>query len=179
MAVFAPTYARAFLSVAASAGLDVSSAQEQMGSFASLLMESHDLREVLMNPSIPSEQKLRVLDVLAERLGMQREVRNFVAVMMEHGRLASMHEILDEVGEIADGNSGLADAEITSAHALDEGERAAMERQVATLAGRKVRATYAEDASLLGGAIVKIGSTVYDGSIRAQLQEMKRRLMTS
>ena len=73
----------------------------------------------------------------------------------------------------------MAEAEITSAHALNDADRAELEAQVAKLAGGRVRATYREDATLLGGAVVRIGSTVYDGSIRAQLAQLKQRLVNA
>lgn len=179
MAVFAPVYARAFEAVAQSTHLDQNAAEGQLRDFSAMLTDNHSLREVMMNPSIPNEQKMKVLDVIAERLGMVREVRNFLAVIMQHDRLGALDEILAEYHQMADTDEGFAEAEITSAHPLGADERAEIERQAAKLAGRSVRATYAEDASLLGGAVVKIGSTIYDGSVRAQLQEMKRQLTSA
>ena len=110
---------------------------------------------------------------------MFREVRNFIAVMMDHQRLASLDEILAEYDMVADEGSGIAEAEITSAHPLHAEDRAVLEEQVARLAGGRVRASYKEDSALLGGAIVRIGSTVYDGSVRAQLQQLKERLINA
>jgi F-type H+-transporting ATPase subunit delta len=110
---------------------------------------------------------------------MLPQVRNFVAVIMDHQRLAELNEILEEYHAVADEESGLAEAEITSAHALQDGDRAELEAQVAKLVGGKVRATYRQDSSLLGGAVVRVGSTVYDGSLRAQLQQLKQRLVSA
>jgi F-type H+-transporting ATPase subunit delta len=80
---------------------------------------------------------------------------------------------------VADEQAGLAEAEITSAHALNDADKAELEAQVAKLTGGRIRATYREDKSLLGGAVVRIGSTVYDGSIRAQLSQLKQRLVNA
>jgi F-type H+-transporting ATPase subunit delta len=132
-----------------------------------------------MNPSIANEQKLKVLDAIAGRIGMFPQVRNFVAVIMEHQRLGELDEILAEYRAIADEQSHMAEAEITSAHPLNDQDRAELEAHVAKLAGGRVRATYHQDATLLGGAVVRIGSTVYDGSIRAQLQQLKQRLVNA
>jgi F-type H+-transporting ATPase subunit delta len=129
-----------------------------------------------MNPSIANEQKLRVLDAIAVRIGMYPQVRNFVAVIMHHQRLAELSEILAEYHLVVDEQSNMAEADITSAHPLNEQDRAELEAQVAKLVGGRVRATYHQDATLLGGAVVRVGSTVYDGSIRAQLQQLKQRL---
>ena len=177
--VFAPKYAHAFASVVASAGLDASAAQEQMKDFEETFSGSRELREILEDPSVPSEQKLSVLDVLAERLGMMREVRNFIAVIMDHQRLSELQEILTAYDQVADTSKGVVEAEVTSARELNGEDRAALATQVAKLAGSAVRITYGLDGALLGGAIVRIGSTVYDGSVRAQLEQMKRTLISA
>jgi F-type H+-transporting ATPase subunit delta len=159
--------------------LDAVTAQQQLKDFDGTLASSRELREVLANPSIPSQQKLNVLDALAGRLGMFRQVRNFVAVVIDHGRLAEFGEMVADFATVSDEQAGLAEAEITSAYPLNDTDRAELEARVAKLAGGRVRATYREDRSLLGGAVVKIGSTVYDGSIRAQLTELKQRLVSA
>ncbi len=179
MAVFAPRYAHAFAEVAAAKNIDVAVAQQQMRDFADTLKGSPDLHEVLLNPSIPEDQKLRLLDAIAGKLGMFREVRNFIAVIMDHHRLASLDEILAEYDLVTDEGSGIAEAEITTSRPLNDEDRNTLEQQVAQLAGGRVRASYHEDAALLGGAIVRIGSTVYDGSVRAQLQQLKAKLINA
>jgi len=100
-------------------------------------------------------------------------------VITDHQRLRQLNEILAEYAAIADAHASVIDAEITSALPLNEADRAELEAQVAKLAGGTIRATYLRDGALLGGAIVKLGSTVYDGSVRGQLQQLKHRLMTA
>ena len=179
MSVVALRYAHAFASVAASNHIDTNAAQQQLRDFSGTLADSQDLREVLMNPSIAIEQKHKILDAISGRIGMFPQVRNFIAVIMDHQRLADLDEILAEYHAVADEESGLAEAEITSAHELNADDRANLEAQVAKLAGGRVRATYLQDATLLGGAVVRIGSTVYDGSIRAQLHQLKQKLVNA
>ncbi|NYF51269.1 ATP synthase F1 subunit delta [Tunturiibacter gelidoferens] len=179
MSVLSLRYAHAFASVAASAHLNAAAAQQQLGDFSGTLAGSHDLREVLMNPSIANEQKLKVLDAIASRIGMFPQVRNFIAVIMDHQRLDELDGILNEYHVLADEQSNVAEAEITSARPLNDQDRAELEAQVAKLAGGRVRATYHQDATLLGGAVVRLGSTVYDGSIRGQLQQLKQKLVNA
>jgi F-type H+-transporting ATPase subunit delta len=180
MAVVDLRYARALAAVVDEQKLDRTAVQSQLADFAATLSESHELREVLENPSIPEAQKLKVLDALAGRLGMSGAVRNFIAVVTHHGRLPELNDIVSAYHDEADQESHIAEAEITTARPLDPGDKAVLEQQVAQLAGgAQVRATYYEDASLLGGAVVRLGSTVYDGSIRAQLQQMKQRLIAA
>jgi len=175
----APRYARAFAEVAESVRLDVAVAQQQMRDFADTLAGSSELREFLSNPSIEMAKKLKVLDAIAARMKLFPQVRNFIAVILEHHRLDELEEILTAYRELADEHAGAVEARITSARPLNAQDRALMESQVAKLAGARVRASYAEDASLLGGAVVEIGSTIYDGSVRAQLQQLKQRLINA
>lgn len=177
--VFATKYAHAFASVASAGGLDVAAAQRQMKDFAETLEGSRDLREVLMNPSIPPDQKLSVLDALAERIGMFREVRNFFAVMMDHDRLGQCAEIVSEYGRVADVDEGLVEALVTSARPLNEEDRTSLEQEIGRLAGSRVRVAYELNPSLLGGAVIKIGSKVYDGSLQAQFEQMRQMLISA
>ena len=179
MSVLALRYAHAFASVANASHLDTVAVQQQLDDFSKTLAGSRELREVLMNPSIANEQKLKVLDAIAGRIGMFPQVRNFLAVIIDHQRLLELDEILAEYRAVADEQSHMAEAEITSARPLNDQDRAELEAHVAKLAGGRVRATYHQDSTLLGGAVVRIGSTVYDGSIRAQLQQLKQRLVNA
>jgi F-type H+-transporting ATPase subunit delta len=172
-------YAQAFADVVKSHKLDALATQKQLTGFYEIMAESDALREVLNNPAIPNDQKLRVLDAISARLGVLPQVRNFLAVIMHHQRFNVLHEILDEYHGLADQQAGLTEAEITTAHPLNPQDRSALEAQVARLAGGQVRATYSQDTSLLGGAVVRIGSTVYDGSVRAQLLGLKQKLINA
>ena len=176
-AVFAPRYASALASVVATHGLDSGAVQQQLKDFNETLRSSSNLREVLSDPSIPTDQKLAVVDGLAERLGMMREARNFVAVVIDHQRLGDLNEILAAYDQVANAGSGITEAEVTTSRELNEDDRVELESRVATLAGTAVRIQYALDPGLLGGAVVKIGATVYDGSLRTQLEQMKQTLV--
>jgi len=180
MAAVDSRYARALAAVVAEQKLDAQAVQTQLNDFAATLEDSAELREILQDPSIPEEQKLKVLDGIAARIGMFPAVRNFVAVITHHGRLHELASILSAYHAIADEAANVTEAEVVSAHPLDQGTRALLEEQITRLAdGQRVKATYREDADLLGGAVVRIGSTVYDGSVRGQLQQLKQRLIAA
>jgi len=179
MATAAPRYARAFLEVAEAARLDSAAVQAQLRDFSATLAASTELREVLDNPSIETSSKLQVLDQIAGRLAMLKQVRNFVAVILEHHRLDELDEIVAEYKRLADEHDSAVEAQVTSAHPLNEADRALLEAEIVKLAGARVRAKYTEDASLLGGAVVEIGSTVYDGSLKTQLQQLKQKLVNA
>jgi F-type H+-transporting ATPase subunit delta len=180
MAVVGLRYARALAAVISDQRLDLIAAQGQLNDFANLLAESAELREVLQNPSIPEPQKLKVLDALSARMGLSRPIRNFIALITHHQRLLELPDMITAYAGIADKSTGIADVEITTARPLDDANRRLLEQQVAKLAGEpRVQATYHEDPSLLGGAVVKLGSTIYDGSVRGQLEQMRQRLATA
>ncbi len=173
MASVASTYARAFADVVMSAHLDASRATAELRTIAALLSESSDLRRVWENPAIPAEQKRAVLDVIAQRDGLTTQARNLIAVLIDHRRVQFLEPIIDQLEKELDARLGFAEADITSARELGDTEKRTLEAQVEKLTGKSVRARYGQDASLLGGAVVRIGSTIYDGSVKGQLERIK------
>jgi F-type H+-transporting ATPase subunit delta len=176
MASVASTYARAFADVVLSAHLDADRSISQLRAIASLLAESSELRRVWENPAIPAEQKRRVLDVIAQRDEILTQVRNLVAVLIDHRRVHFLEPIIRQLEKELDARLGFAEAQIVSARELGDTEKRDFEAQLGKLTGKKVRARYERDASLLGGAVVRVGSTIYDGSVKGQLERIKEAL---
>lgn len=180
MAVIDLRYARALDEVVLQQNLSRGAVKTQLNDFLATFAESPALREVMEDPSIPEEQKLRVLDAIAGRIGIERTVRNFLAVVIHHLRLHELQEMIEAYLQRADQDSGVAEAEVTSARPLDEVGKRALEASIATLTGgSSVRAVYREDPALLGGAVIRVGSTVYDGSVRGQLEQMRQRMVAA
>lgn len=177
MASVVGAYARAFADVVMSGKLDATGMLGQLRTTRSLLDESEPLRRVLENPSIAGDRKLAVLDALAPKLGMARPVRNFIAVLTDHRRLPLLSDILREIEQELNDRLGIADAEVRSARELSDAEKKLLEAEVGKLTGKKVRARYLRDASLLGGAVVQVGSTIYDGSVDGQLGRIREQLV--
>jgi F-type H+-transporting ATPase subunit delta len=173
MASVASTYARPFADVVLKDRLDADRSTAELRAVATLLSESVELRRVWENPAIPAEQKRAVLDVIARRDGISRQVRNLIAVLIDHRRTHFLGSIITQLEKELDQRRGIADAEVTSARSMGDTEKREFEAQIAKLTGKKVRARYAQDASLLGGAVVRLGSTIYDGSVRGQLERIK------
>ncbi len=173
MASVANTYARAFADVVLGSHLDPARSIADLRAIAILLSESAELRRVWENPAVPAEQKRRLLDVIAQRDELPKQVRNLVAVLIDHRRTHFLAAIIDQLVKELDSRLGFAEAEITSARPLGDSEKNEFEAQVGKLTGKKVRARYGQDTSLLGGAVVRIGSTIYDGSVKGQLERLK------
>jgi F-type H+-transporting ATPase subunit delta len=167
------TYARAFADVVFDNHLDPAKTLQEAQSLAQLAASSLDLREVWEAPSIPAEQKRALLDAIVARAGLSKPVRNFVAVLIDHRRIKFLDSIVKEFEHELNRRMGFVEARIISARELGAPERNALEAQVAKLTGQKVRARYALDGSILGGAIVKVGSMIYDGSVKGQLERIR------
>lgn len=173
MATVTSTYARALADVIFDKHLDPGNTLKEAQSLADLVSNSQQLREVWEAPSIPADQKRALLDAIVAREGISRPVRNFMAVLMDHRRIKFLDPIVKEFGQELNRRLGFTEAQIISARELRQPERSAIEAQVEKLTGHKVRAQYAQDGSILGGAIVKIGSTIYDGSVKGQLERIR------
>ncbi len=169
-------YARAFADVVINLKLDPNAIRQEMRSIIEIVNASGDLRRVWESPAITAEQKLKVLDALVQRAGLATAVRNFMAVLIDHRRMNMLAVIVHQFELELNQRLGFSDAEIVSARDLNPAEREALEARVAAMTGKKVRAEYKLDAKLLGGAVVRLGSTIYDGSLRGQLHRMRAQL---
>jgi F-type H+-transporting ATPase subunit delta len=173
MASVVNIYARAFADVVFASHLDPAKTLKEAQDLADLVAASKQLRDVWATPSIPAEQKRAVLDAIVKREGTSDPVRNFMAVLMDHRRTSFLAAIVKQFELELDQRMGFAEAQITSSRELNEGERGQLESQVQVMVGKKVRARYSRDASLLGGAMVRVGSTIYDGSVAGQLERIR------
>ncbi len=179
MATVVNTYARAFADVVIGNRLDVARTLAEAQQIAALADQSKELREVWDNPSIAAEQKRAVLDAIVQRAGISRPVRNFVAVLIDKGRTRFLSEIVKQFAHDLNDRLGIAEAEVTTARVLSAQERAELEKDLSRVTGKTIRAKYERNPAILGGAIARVGSTVYDGSVKGQLERIRQRLVSS
>jgi F-type H+-transporting ATPase subunit delta len=176
MAVITSRYARAFADAVYGLNFGPAMVMAQLYDVVAITKSNPVLLRIWENPAIPPEQKRSLLDAIVERQNIVKLVRNFVAVLIDHHRIEQLPEIARQVESELDTRQGFAEADVTSARELSAVEKGALERRIATMTGKNVRAHYAVDPRLLGGAIVRLGSTIYDGSIKGQLHRMKEQL---
>ncbi len=176
MALVHSRYARAFADVVFDLKLNANAVVQQVRALVDVVNSSAELRRVWENPSIPADQKRGLLDAIVARLGALKPVRNFVAVLIDHHRIAALPDIARQFELELNHRLGFTEAEVASARPLSDDEKSALEAQIGRLTGRRVRATYTTDQELLGGAVVKLGSTIYDGSVKGQLEKLKLEL---
>lgn len=177
MPAFVPQYARAFADVVLGAKLDVAGVDRQLNDFLAAWDSSAQLREVFENPAIAETQKVAVLDKMNAKLGMAQQVRNLIAVIIRNDRIAHVREIVDGYRAELQERQGIRQAEIVTARELGEYERNALLAGIGQLAGAQVQATFKLDPSIMGGTVVRIGSTVYDGSVKGRLERLREELI--
>jgi len=152
-------------------------ARTQLEDFRAAYQESAELRSFLVSPAIPKDAKHGVIEKLVTRLGGSRIIRNFLFVMADNQRMHLLPEIVDTLDQVLRSRQGVAEAEITSASELNERQRTALVKSLERLSGKKIQAKYALAPALLGGAVVRIGDTIYDGSVLNRLNQLRARLV--
>lgn len=179
MASVINTYARAFADVVTANRMDPATILAEARQIAAMVEQNKQLSEVWETPSIPAEQKRAVLDAIVNRAGSSRPVRNFVAVLIDKGRMKFLSEIVAQFAQELNQRLGFADAEITTARDLSQEERAGLEHDLEGVTGKKIKARYSQDREILGGAIARVGSTVFDGSVKGQLERIRKQLVSN
>jgi F-type H+-transporting ATPase subunit delta len=177
MAAFVARYAQAFLEVVTAAKLDTAAINTQLKDFLATWNGSRELREFFINPAVPVAQKVEFLDTLNTKLGMRKELRNLMAVMINNDRIGDVNEVAAAYGKLLQEQLGIRQAEIVTARKLTDVERLELVAEVGKLAGAQIDASFKLDAAILGGLVVRIGSTVYDGSVRGRLDRLKEALV--
>ena len=173
MAAFAARYARAFADVAAQQKLETAAVERQLDDFLGTWAGSNELRELFVNPAVPNVQKVAVLDKMNAKLGLQKEVRNLLAVMINNDRIGEVGEVIAAWRTEMQERQGIRSVEIVTARELSKEDRANLTVGVGKLAGARIEASFKLDKSILGGTVVRIGSTVFDGSVRGRLERLK------
>jgi F-type H+-transporting ATPase subunit delta len=171
-------YARALADVVTGPGSAVKPEDTvaQLRAIEEILAESAELRTALLTPAIQNSRKRAVMAKLMDQVGASQWVKNFIFVLIDRRRVGILSEIRNAFELLVDDRLGFARAEITSAMPLDEQRVAGLASELERVTGKKMRLHYSVEPDLLGGVIARIGSTVYDGSLRGQLQELRRRL---
>ncbi len=147
----------------------------ELEAFEGLLDSSPDLRAVLLNPAVTPVQKKNVVTRLAAQANITL-TRNFLLVVIDRRRIPLFEEIREAFEAIVSEDAGITQARVTSATSLTDAQRSNLESKLSVLTASEIRCRYGADDSLIGGALIRIRSTVYDGSIRGQLETLRRRL---
>ncbi len=175
MSALAQRYAAALADVAQERGNAIA-VKKELASFADLFASSAELRNFLESPAVKPGSKHGVIEKLAARMGLSPAVRNFLFVLIDNRRLRKLEEIRQAFDAELNARLGIAEAQVTSARELSEVEKKELVGALVRLTGKKIDARYGTDEALIAGAVVRIGSTIYDGSVREQLNRLRVRL---
>jgi F-type H+-transporting ATPase subunit delta len=168
-------YAVALADVVTSRG-EAQEVREELAAWDALMRTNAQLLEVFRHPTIPYEQKRKVLDELIRRARPQPTTANFLRVLLQNHRLAELSEVSTQFAQELDRRSGVVTAQVTTARPLPADAQEALRKQLGQLTGSTVRLQFEVDDELIGGVVTRIGSTLYDGSVRGQLQQIRQRI---
>ena len=149
---------------------------DQLNSLRALFDSSPELREALLTPLYPVRERRQVLRRISEAEGVSGLVTNFYSYLIDQRRLIDFPGIHEEYARLVDEESGLVTAAVVTASPLDEASQDRLRRALSERTGFEVRLELDVDPSLIGGAIAKVGDLVFDGSIRAQLDQLRANL---
>lgn len=150
--------------------------QQELLVWADLLKSNANLREVFANPTIALEQKRRVLNRLLEIAKPRPTTVNFLKVLLQNQRLTDLDEINKRFAVVLDDRAGVVAAQVTTARPVDPGTQQTLQTTLRNLTGKTVRIEFDTDTSMIGGLVARIGSTIYDGSVRSQLEQIKEKM---
>ena len=168
-------YAEALADVAI-AHNQVEQMDAEVGAFAQMIRDSRELHDVFASPVVSQEQKRSVLDAIIERTAVSVMIANLLRTMLSHYRLHDLTEVHEQFRRAINRRRGIALAEVTTAAPASQEAQDRLTLKLQELVGKKVQVQFKTDPALIGGAVTRLESVVYDGSIRTQLQTVKQRL---
>src|SRR6185295_12794795 len=174
------TIARRYASALAEVALDRNEearVQEEINSWAELIENNSQLREVFANPTIPYDQKGRVLEELIVRSRISETSSSFLRVLLRNQRLDQLKHIAERFSQVLDERHGIVGANVTTARPIPEDVKTALQEALSAKTGRDVRLSFTTDKSIIGGVVAQIGSTIFDGSVQGQLDRLAGELM--
>lgn len=161
---------------APSSGVDPNTALEGLNAFADTMAEAHDLELILLSPSISTKTKRGIIEKIAGDLGVHRLVRNFLFILNDHRRMNLLREAARQAGALLDDRLGFVRADVFAAAEMAAQDQKLISGKLAQITGKQVKLKITIDPSLIGGIMARVGSTVYDGSVRGQLRVLGERL---
>ncbi len=168
-------YAEA-LADAAEAQNSLSAVGEELHAFAALVAANPELGDVLASPAVAAESKSAVLEAIIERARPMQAVANFLRVLLRNTRIQHLAAVDRAFAAEVDRRTGVVMADVTTAKPLTDAERGVLTTKLTAMTGKSVKLTFSTDEALIGGVVTRIGSRIYDGSIRAKLDAIKRQM---
>ena len=171
-------YANALADVVTKTG-ETDSVRTELKTWEQMINANSDLQTAFGNPAISQDNKEKVLENLIQKTKPMKTTANFLRILLRNNRLTEIGEINEKFSSVLEERSGAVSAQITSARSLSEAEKTEMQANLSKLTGKNVSLNFETDETLIGGVVTRIGSTVYDGSVKMQLAELKHQMIGS
>ena len=169
-------YATALADVVIKTG-ETEKVKAEMKSWEDLIASSSDLQRAFSNPAIAHMSKEKVLESLIDKVKPSKTTANFLRILLRNGRLTEIRQINEKFASVIDERSGIVGAEIISARQLSDAEKKELDDSITKLTGKKVNLNFIIDENIIGGVVTRVGSTVYDNSVKTQLENLKKELI--
>ncbi len=151
--------------------------KNELKTWEALINANTDLQTAFSNPAISQADKEKVLNNLIEKTKPTKTTANFLRVLIRNGRLTEISEINTKFASVLEERNRIVSANVTSARELSETQKSEIRLNLELLTGKRMNLEFKTDESLIGGMVTRIGSTVYDGSVKTQLQELRQQLV--
>ena len=171
-------YASALADVVAKSG-ETETVKSELNLWEQMIASSADLQTAFRNPSIAHASKERVLEGLLAKVRPSRTTANFLRVLLRNSRLTELAQINERFKAVLEERSGSVAAEVTSARELSDSQRNELRTNLEKLTRKQVRLNFTVDPNIIGGVVTRVGSTIYDGSVKTQLENLKQELIGS
>ena len=171
-------YATALADVITKTG-ETENVRGELAQWETMIVSNGELMNAFRNPSIQQSQKEKVLDSLIQKAKPSSTTANFLRVLLRNGRLTEISQINQKLTSVLEERQGGVSAKIVSARPLSETEKQELRTNLEKMTGKRVSPNFEIDNSIIGGVVTTIGSTVYDGSVKTQLQTLKEQMIRS
>ena len=148
----------------------------ELGAWETMMLSNPALLEAFTNPTVPYEQKAKVLNELIARTKVRPTTANFLRILLKNQRLSELQQVNAKLDQVLDERSGIVSAQVTSARPVADSIKVTLEEKLGVITGKRIRLSFVTDEALLGGIVTRIGSTIYDGSVRNQLKRLGEEL---
>lgn len=169
-------YASALADVVTKSG-ETEVVKAELKTWVELINANGNLQKIFANPAIAHLSKEKILEDLLAKTKPSRTTANFLRVLLRNNRLVILSEINQTFLKVLEERSGIAAGQVISARPLSESEKSALQTALAKLTGKKIFLNYQINENIIGGVITRIGSTIYDNSVRTRLENLRQKLM--
>ena len=150
--------------------------QQEIDQWSSMIEDNRELKEVFANPTVASDDKIKVLEQLISRTRVRPTTASFLRVLLKNQRLSQLRDVAERFAQVLDERSGVVSASVTTAKPIPEDLKNQLRDTLAAATGRTVRVTFNTDEAIIGGVVARIGSTIFDGSVQNRLERLSDEL---